>query len=207
MTQVEAQHGAPGHDAPDTLTSLSAVIGQVIHVAQSDHVSLRKVVEQIGGAGFAPVLLLPAVAVATPLSGIPLFSSLMGIVICLVSLQMLTCRRHLWLPAWALRREVRGDVVCKAFQALYPVARWVDRRTDQRLRIVVRRPFIFVPQLICVLSGALMPLLEFVPFSSSVMGVGVALLALGILTRDGLVILFGLIPYAVVGWLIAVAAV
>jgi hypothetical protein len=52
-----------------------------------------------------------------------------------------------------------------------------------------------------------MPLLEFVPFSSSVMGVGVALLALGILTRDGLVILFGLIPYAVVGWLIAVAAV
>ena len=50
-----------------------------------------------------------------------------------------------------------------------------------------------------------MPLLEFVPFSSSIMGVGVALLALGILTRDGIVILLGLVPYGVVGWLITSA--
>lgn len=191
--------------APEALTSLSAVIGQVIYVAQSERVSLRKVIEQVGDVSFAPILLLPAVAVATPLSGIPLFSSLMGVVICLVSMQMLMRRRHLWLPDWVLRREVKGDVVCRAFQALYPVARWVDARTDRRMRIFVHRPLIFIPQLMCVVSGAIMPVLEFVPFSSSVLGVGVALLALGMLTRDGFVIVLGLIPYGLVGWLITTA--
>ena len=206
MTQADAQHGMPGHDAPGTLTSLSAVVGQVIHVAQADYVSLRKVVEQVGGASFAPVLLLPAVAVATPLSGIPLFSSLMGIVICLVSLQMVLGKRHLWLPGWALQREVKGVTVCKAFSRLYPVARWVDARTNRRFRIFVHQPFVIIPQLICVLSGAFMPLLEFIPFSSSVMGIGVAFLALGILARDGLIVILGMVPYAAVGWLIWTAA-
>ncbi len=192
--------------AEASLTSLSAVIGQVILVAQSERVSLRKVIEQVGDVSFAPILLLPAVAVATPLSGIPLFSSLMGIVICLVSVQMLVRKQHLWLPDWVLRRELKGETVCRAFQALYPVARWVDARTDRRLRVFLHRPFVYVPQILCVMSGALMPVLEFVPFSSSVLGVGVALLALGMLTRDGILLLVGLIPYGVVGWLIATAA-
>jgi hypothetical protein len=52
----------------------------------------------------------------------------------------------------------------------------------------------------------IMPLLEFVPFTSSIIGVGVALLALGILTRDGLLTIIGMLPYAIVGWLIVRAA-
>ena len=197
---MQAPHAAP------ELTSLSAIIDQVMNVAQSERVSLREVLERIGDASFAPILLLPAVAVATPLSGIPMFSSLMGIVICLVSMQMLVRKRHIWLPDWVLRRQVRGHVVQRAFKSAYPVANWLDARTYSRLRVFVHRPFVFVPQLLCVLSGAVMPLLEFVPFTSSVMGVGVALLALGMLTRDGVVVLLGMIPYAVVGSLISTAA-
>jgi len=191
--------------ASTQLTSLSAVIGQVLLIAQSERVSLRKVMEQVGDASFAPVLLLPAVAVATPLSGVPFFSSLMGIVICLISLQMLLRRRQIWLPDWVLRRRLQGDVVCKAFQAIYPAARWIDARTGKRLHILSHRPFVYIPQLICLLSGAIMPLLEFVPFSSSIMGAGVALLAVGMLARDGLVILLGLLPYGLVGWVIMTA--
>jgi hypothetical protein len=52
------------------------------------------------------------------------------------------------------------------------------------------------------MSGLMMPVLEFVPFSSTTLGIGVTLLALGMLTRDGAVTLVGLVPYALIIWLI-----
>jgi len=41
----------------------------------------------------------------------------------------------------------------------------------------------------------MMPFLEFVPFSSSLIGSAVALLAFGMLARDGLFVIFGLTVY------------
>lgn len=184
------------------LRTLTSIIDRVSDAAKEDQISLRDVLSAVGDASFAPILLLPAMAVATPLSGIPLFSALMGIIIFLVSLQMLLRRDQLWLPKWVLRRSLKGETVRKAFGYLRPVAGWLDKRTDKRLRVLTHRPFVFIPQLLCVISGAMMPALEFVPFSSSILGIGVAILALSILTRDGLVLLIGLLPYGIVWWLI-----
>lgn len=182
--------------------SLPQVVAQIIDLGEAEVVSLRDVLEEIGNASFAPVLLLPALAVATPLSGIPLFSSLMGIVIFLIAGQMILRRKHPWLPDWVLRREVKGERLRSAFGYVQPVAKWVDKWTRRRLRWLIHRPFVFVPQLLCVLSGLVMPVLEFVPFSSSIMGTGVALMALGMMARDGVVVILGTLPYAAVGWLV-----
>lgn len=186
----------------ETNESLPKVVAQIIDLGEADTVSLRDVLKEIGDASFAPILLLPALAAATPLSGIPLFSAMMGVVIFLVAGQMLLQRKHPWLPDWVLRREVKGDVLQKAFGYVQPVAKWFDKWTRHRMRWLISRPLVFIPQLLCVLSGMIMPVLEFVPFSSSIMGVGVALLALGMMTRDGLVVLLGTLPYALIGYLI-----
>ena len=182
--------------------SLPQIVDRVIDAADGETVSLDTVVQSVGRAGFTPLLLVPALAVASPLSGIPLFSSLMGFIIVLVSAQMLLRRKHLWLPGWVLRREVKGERVRTAFGKVRPFMDWIDRHTQQRLSIFVHRPLIYIPQLLCLASGLLMPVLEFVPFSSSIMGVGVVFLALGMVTRDGLLALLALIPYTGVAYLI-----
>ncbi|GAB5446933.1 exopolysaccharide biosynthesis protein [Gymnodinialimonas sp.] len=183
--------------------SLPEIIDRVLEAAEAETTDIRTILQSFGRASFTPVLLLPAIAVATPLSGIPFFSSLMGILIVLVSAQMLARRRFLWLPNWILARKVAGNVLESAFTRLKPVAAWLDRRTAERFRLLFHRPLIFIPQLICLISGLIMPFLEFVPFSSSVVGVGVAVLTLGMLARDGVVILIGLLPYGVLAYLIA----
>jgi len=183
--------------------SLPEIIDRVLRAADVEVTDIRAILHSFGRASFTPVLLLPAIAVATPLSGIPLFSSLMGIFIAIVSAQMLARRRHLWLPEFILARQISGQKLTSAFTRIRRTAVWIDSHTAKRLRLFSRRPLIFVPQLICLLSGLMMPFLEFVPFSSSVAGIGVAILALGMLARDGVVILLGLLPYAGVAWLIA----
>ncbi len=182
-------------------TSLPQIIDRVIEAADGDKVTLETVVHSVGRAGFTPLLLVPALAVSSPLSGIPLFSALMGCLIALVSVQMLLRRKHLWLPNWILRREVKGSKVRTAFGKLRPTMVWVDRHTHERLSAFVHRPLIFIPQLLCLISGLMMPVLELVPFSSSIMGVGVVFLALGMVTRDGLLAMFALVPYIGVGFL------
>lgn len=205
MAQTSKGQAEVSPDPPPAPQILTDVIDKVVQVAQAERVTLRDVLHAVGQAGFAPVLLLPALAVATPLSGIPFFSSLMGLVIFLISAQMLMRRDQLWLPAWVLERSVKGATVASAFQKLKPIARWLESRVHRRLRLLARRPLIFVPQLLCLISGAVMPLLEFIPFSSSAVGAGVAILALGMLARDGVVTLLGIVPFAVTGWIVTSA--
>lgn len=190
----------PDHSHHDD--SLVGLVDTVLDAAKAPVVSLADIIDAVGRASFAPVLLLPALAVASPLSGIPLFSSLMGVAIVLVASQMLAGRRQLWLPHWIMRRSVRGATVRAAFSRIKPVVAWIDNRSRRRWRIFAHRPLIYVPQTLCLLSGLTMPFLEFVPFSSSALGAGVALLAIGMLSRDGLITLLALLPYAGLIWLI-----
>lgn len=196
---VPENQDSPEAEQPATLPE---IVDRVIETAEAETVSLDTLLKSFGRASFTPILLLPALAVATPLSGIPLFSSLMGLIIALVAVQMLLQRRYLWLPQWVLRRQVSGEKVRKAFSRLRRVAGWIDAHTRARGRVLLRKPLIFVPQTLCLVSGLIMPPLEFVPFSSSVLGIGVAILALAMLTRDGLLLIMGLLPYAGVALLV-----
>jgi hypothetical protein len=190
--QVAMMDSAQPHDGSHALTDL---VDLVLDEAEAGHVTVRRLVEAVGRASFTPVLILPALAVASPLSGVPFLSSLMGITIALVSAQMVLRRRYLWLPAFLMNRSVSGRAVRLAFKRVRPVVAWIDARSHRRWRAFGHRPLIYLPQLLCLVSGLAMPFLEFVPFSSSVLGVGVAILAIGMLTRDGAITLAGLLPY------------
>jgi hypothetical protein len=137
--------------------------------------------------------------VVSPLSGVPLFSSTCGILICLVSGQMLFGRSNLWLPGWLGRKRIEGARAEKAISAMRRAANWLDRHASKRLQVVLSQPFISLIRLVCLLCGALMPVLEVVPFSSSILGAAVALLALSMLTRDGLIAVLTLVALACAG--------
>ncbi|UWQ24295.1 exopolysaccharide biosynthesis protein [Leisingera aquaemixtae] len=173
---------------------VAAVLQETSRIVRdsSGPVTVAKLTEELGHSSLSAVLALPALAVVSPLSGVPLFSSACGIMICLVSGQMLLGRTHLWLPQWLGRREIKGRTVRKMTAALQRTARWLDRHAGRRLPALVRQPFLTVIRLVCLICGALMPLLEIVPFSSSILGAAVSLLAVAMLTRDGLIALLTL---------------
>ena len=176
--------------------SLVDILDRAIAVAGDDRVSVGELVDAFGDASFAPLLLLPAIAVVSPLSGVPTFSSICGIVIFLIAGQWLLGRSRIWLPGWILRRHVAGARMRNGLGRMRKVAAWLDRNTRARLTVLFHRPMKYVPVAVCALFGAVMPFLEFVPFSSSLLGLAVALLALSMLMRDGLLALLSLLPIA-----------
>lgn len=175
------------------------LLDQVQGAAAEDRTSLREVVDALGAGSFIPNLMVPALAVVSPLSGVPLFSSLCGITIALVSAQMLARRERIWLPSKLLDKTLDSSKLTGALDKMKRPARWLDRITRERLSMLVRRPIIWLVQLACLLCGLAMPFLELVPFTSSILGATVSLFAFGMLARDGLFVLAGFLALAGLG--------
>lgn len=154
--------------------------------------SVGQIVKALGENSLTPNLIFVALAVVSPLSGVPLFSSICGITIALISAQMLVGRDHIWLPGFVMSRQIDSDKLDRALKALRRPAGWLDRITRPRLRFLVRGPARKLTQALCMICGLAMPLLEIVPFTSSILGTVVSLLAFGMLARDGLFTLLGL---------------
>lgn len=191
MAQTSSGSRESGAVNEGELGSVTDIVARMEEAANGDRTQLREVIEVLGEASFIPVLMAPALAVVTPLSGIPLFSSFCGILIALISLQLLANRDHLWLPDWLMRRAVPSKKLRDATDWLRKPARWLDNHTRARIGFLVKRPFDWVAESACLVCGAAMPFLELVPFSSSILGAAVTLFALALLARDGLVALIG----------------
>ena len=189
---------APSETAPDTSPGHSRpvqdILARIDDVAHARQVTLGQVVRAFGRRSFLPILMVPALLVVSPLSGVPLFSSACGIVIALVAAQMLwPGRDSLWLPDCVMRQRISGDRARNAVRRIGRLARWLDDNARDRLRpLVVHAPGRSVLDGFCLVAGAAMPFFEVVPFTSSILGFGVLLIATGMLTRDGLFAVAGL---------------
>jgi hypothetical protein len=184
------------------LSSLGDVADRVHETTHSGKVSVGEVLDALGPRSFVPLLLAPALLAATPLSGIPGVSIICGLLIALISFEMLMSYDQAYIPGKLRKRTVDGESLRKALEKARPVIDWIDRHTRRRLSGLFHRPMVYIPKLICLFSGLAMPFLEFIPFSSSIVAIGVSFLAISLLTRDGLFFIIALLPYVGVVFLV-----
>ncbi|WP_297771411.1 exopolysaccharide biosynthesis protein [uncultured Roseovarius sp.] len=170
----------------------SDVVKQARNALDGKVSSVGEVVDALGVASYTPLLMVPSLALASPLSGVPGFSSVCGLLIAAVSLQQILERPSLWLPRWMRRATISTDHARGAMQWLTRPARWLDKFTRRRLHGLVTPPLARLPQGICLIFGMMMPLLELVPFTSSILGGIIAVIATGMFMGDGLLVLIGM---------------
>ncbi|RVV99836.1 exopolysaccharide biosynthesis protein [Mesobaculum littorinae] len=180
-------------DGGDDTSSVRAIVDRLDGLSDDDQVSLGAIIQAFGQASFLPVMLIPALLVVSPLSGIPFFSSVCGLSIALIAAQLTFGRDHLWLPGVLMRRRIPGERLHSAMGRMRRFADWLDRHARDRLRVLVVPPVVVLSRVICILAGLAMPFLELVPFSSSILGAAVTLITVGFLARDGLYVLGGFV--------------
>lgn len=165
------------------------IVERLDALSDHDELSLAEIIEAFGRNSFLPMLLIPALLVVSPLSGIPLFSTVCGLLIAAIALQRVARRAQVWLPGFLTRRTISGTSLHRATWAMRRIADWLDRNSAVRLEFLVTPPFSIGALMICALAGLAMPMLELVPFSSSLLGVMVTLIAVGLLVRDGVFVI------------------
>ncbi|MCR8725620.1 exopolysaccharide biosynthesis protein [Frigidibacter sp. ROC022] len=197
---MDAEAELGGIDKDGHAHALAVLLGRLRRIAgpadaddsPDARASVRELVETLGPASFTSLLLVPALIVVSPLSGIPFLPTLCGLSIALIALQMSFGRQHIWLPDWILRRTMDRKRFLRALTWLDRPAGWIDSVTAQRLAWLTRLPFRSLLLAACALAGGAMPFLEILPFTSSILASAVVLIALGLLVGDGLAALLGL---------------
>lgn len=181
---------------------LNDLYDRLLDASDAETIAVNDVVAAIGSRSMIPFMLVPAFIAATPLSGIPGLTTVCGLMIALVALRLMLNYTTMALPGWIGRKTVPGHRMKSVLVKTRPVVKWLDRHSHRRWGQVFHRPFVWIPQALCLITGIFMPFLEFIPFTGSVAAGAVCLLALSMLVRDGLLFLIALLPYAALMWLL-----
>lgn len=175
---------------------LTHLLDSVDHAARGATVSLDNVLEEFGERAITPFILIIAVLLVSPVSGIPGVPTVSAIVIVILSSQALFGRRRLWLPHWLKDRKLPSTRVRTAVSWMRKPCAFLDRHSRPRLLLLTEGPMRWITLLVCVVIPMGWPLLEVLPFVTSIGAGTVSLLAFGLLTRDGIYVLAG---YLMVG--------
>jgi len=171
--------------------SLGELLERLHPAPDVTRISLGDILRGIGSQSFAPVLLVPALLLISPLSAIPGFPTLGALIVITVTAQWLVGRRHLWLPEFVMSRSLSTERLSSALGYLEKPAAWIDRRSRDRLQWFVLPPVSLVAKL-CIIAIALTwPVLELLPMVTSIGAGAVALFAFGLMVRDGIFVVLG----------------
>jgi hypothetical protein len=175
-----------------TPQTLGALLEALQPQASDTQVSVRDIVTRIGARSFPAVILVPAVLLVSPLSGIPTTPTLAAIIVLMIGIQALIGRGHLWLPDVIMRRAVGRESMCKALNWLRKPAAWLDRYTRHgRLGVLTSAVMRWVTYGAVVALALSWPFLELLPFVTSFSAGAMALMMFGLMTRDGLYVAAG----------------
>lgn len=176
--------------------TLGLLLDGLDHAAKGQVVSVRDVLEEFGNRAITPFILLVALILVTPVSGIPGAPTIGAMIIIILAVQALTGRRKLWLPQILLRRKIAAHRLRRAVAWVRKPCAFLDRHSQTRLELLTVGPMRWMTLLVCVVVPSAWPVLELLPLTTSVGALTIALFAFGLFTRDGLYVLLG---YLMVG--------
>lgn len=192
--EFTAERTPPGECTDDSSPdSLVGVLNRMKENTHGDEVSLEDALDSLNSRSFGPLLLVPAIMAVSPIGAIPGMSIVTGCVLMLIAVQMIFSRGRPWLPDRLLRFSFSRDTFTEGIDKSLPWAKWLERFTESRLEAVTRSPFHYVIAAIVAFLALLFIPLAFVPFAVAIPGTAIALFALGMTTRDGVLVLLGFV--------------
>lgn len=175
--------------SPRSVGDLLFLIGEVAR--EQEQIEFKTLIQAVGARSYGPFLLLIGLILASPLSGVPGLATLVGITLLISSFQVLLGRGDIWLPGWLLGRTISSEHVVRSMRWVERPAQMVDWWLRPRLTVLVTNGGAVLIALVCMVLALVMPLMEFVPFSVTAIGLALILFGLGLVAADGLLVLLG----------------
>ncbi len=181
--------------------SLSTLLDDLEHSLHSETVTIRDIVEAFHERGFGFLLFTFAIPAALPLPVPPGINVLIALPLLILCAQQAYGSKKVWLPNGILKRSLTRPSMVKFIEGARP---WL-----KRLEFFIR------PRLGFLTDGIFSHLIGFlglimaasvcipIPLTNTVPSFGIALMAVGVIMRDGLAVLAG----ALIGtlWVFALA--
>lgn len=187
----EPEH--PGQELPATLPDaggigISSVLVRLTRSGTGERVSFGDLVESFEIGAYGPLIVLFAAPNMLPVA-LPGVSAILGAPLILVTGQMMLGRRTPWLPGFIRRRSMRRSDLARLVDRIVPRLRKLEARMRPRHDALTGR----IGRRVVGAIGLLLSTIIFlpIPFGNSLPGFALVLMALGLLARDGLMVVAG----------------
>ncbi|MGR3493051.1 MAG: exopolysaccharide biosynthesis protein [Shimia sp.] len=188
---MQAQDGTPPlatASAPAALPASERLAG-LADAARGDSVTLNWILAQLGERAFGVFLLILALPCCIPfLYGVP---QVVSVPLMFVAGQLALGRTYPWLPARLGAREIKVAALSSLAARAGPWLKRIEIVSRPRLTMLTGAPFdrIVGTALVLFAASILLP----IPLTNTVPGAAVVIVAAGLLQRDGLLVLGGLV--------------
>lgn len=174
-----------------TTRATSEVLEETVDNHTADDISLGELMRVLQERGFGLLMLVLVLPNCVPIPIPPGFSTILSVPLLFLALQMLVGKEVPWLPEWLKRKTIKRATLALMVAKIAPRLKVVERLLRPRFAFFESNAgerLIGLFWLIFALSISVpLPMTNFVP------GVGILLMSLGLLSRDGLVILIGIV--------------
>jgi len=172
------------------------VVDGLEELAQEDgksEICVGDVLDKFGSRSFSPFMMVLALIELSPLGAIPGVPTFLALCIALVAVQMVFGREHIWVPNWIEQRSISKGKLDSGTGKMEGTADKLDSIATDRLTFLTSgRVAGIVILMLCI---AVAPL-ELLPWASAGPMLAIAIISLGLMVRDGLVML---IAYIIAG--------
>ena len=179
-------------------TPLETLLDDLANSGEGNEIAVDDVLRSFEHRSLAVLLTVFGLLAALPVVGaIPGMSIGTGILILIVVGHSFIGGHTLWLPEVLRRRRIGRGAFRRGVETVRPVLRWLDRQLRPRLGVLVEGPTRqrSVGLAAAILAFTFFPL-AFIPWGTTAPSIGVVMLGLGLMSGDGLLVLFG---YALAG--------
>jgi hypothetical protein len=161
-------------------------------------VTIEELVASLDSRAVGFIVLLMALPNLTPGPSMPGFSTIFGVPVCIVAAQMALGRARLWLPHWVGKRAISRGRVARVIGHAIPMVRRIEKLLKPRWPLLTQSIIGRWTGIGCLTAGVLLALP--IPVFSMAPAFALVLLSLGLLARDGIMLILG--HAAVIGSLI-----
>jgi len=174
----------------DTTDPLSITLTRTIDGIQGETVTLRELMAAIGEQGLLLLCALATLPFLIPIS-IPGVSTVFGAAIVLLAVAI-TLNRMPWLPNKILDRQLDAQKLIPALRKGVAIVSRLDAWVRPRALAMTAGRMVVINGCVLLFGGILlMAPFGLIPFSNTAPAVGILLLTIGMIQRDGVFVLLG----------------
>ncbi|MGL9682227.1 MAG: exopolysaccharide biosynthesis protein [Wolbachia sp.] len=141
--------------------------------------------------GFGILIIIFSLPLSVPIPVPPGYTTILSIPLILFSLQLLLGFDSPWMPHWLERKSFQRSTLALVVEKTSPVLRKIEKFMKPRMSFIFCGPgekILAFIMLLCALSIAIpLPLTNFIP------AIGTTLISLGIMSKDGLLSILGVL--------------
>ena len=179
---------------------ITSVLTTLREDTDDERISLGDIVSSLEGRGFGPLLMAPALIAFLPSGAIPGIPSLCGILIALIAVQKVFGKSHPWIPSRLRKADFDRQRFSEGVDNITPVTKRIDRFFKPRLTFLFGPVISRLIAALCVVFGLLMIPLELIPMAAAIPALAIIFAAIGLSTRDGVMLVLALILFSVAGY-------